>query len=829
MAKTRKQRPKRPSRPTRKPSPQRGDNTRAALDVRVLEQISAGAPLDQTLETICLGMEAMSDGMRASVLLLEDGVRVRHGAAPRLPEAWTTWVDGRAIGPNEGSCGTAAFKKQAVIASDIATDPRWAKYRDAALKFGLRAGWSIPFFDGDGNVLGTFAMYYDRPRTPTVTQLGLAEHAGHLASVAVQRHRQQAAIRQTEETARLIIDQALDANVVIDAGGLVCGWNARATAMFGWTAEEATSQPLAELIIPPRLRREHQNGLRRFVETGRGTIIGRRVEMPAVHRDGRELRVVLAITPVRRGEQTVYSAFIEDVTESHRTALALRESERHLALIYDHVADVLFELQVEDGGYRFISVNPAFLSVTGLAREQVVGKFVHELLPEPSRSLATGKYEEALRTRSTVRWEELTNFPAGPRLGEVTVTPVFGSQGRPTVLIGSVRDLTSRRQMENEVRQLQKLEAIGRLSGGIAHDFNNILAVILGVGNMLLKDVADADVRAQLEEIMEAGRRGATLTRQFLAFARKQVLQPQPLDLSATVRELAGIMKRLLRADITMELRLADHPGTVMGDPSQIEQVLMNLVVNARDAMPDGGTLTIETADLDLDEATAAHLVATPGPTVQLTVTDTGMGMTDETRRRLFEPFFTTKEAGKGTGLGLATVYGIVKQSGGAIDVASAPGAGASFRLYFPRSTETPAAKAERMGQRDSLGRGLAGLNILLVEDEPALRSAFSRMLTRLKCRVTIAANGADALEIVERGEITPDLLITDTVIPGISGNELARKLSAALPNLKVLRMSGYADPEISKADLSGSLGSFVQKPFTLPELAKAVQNAVNR
>lgn len=825
MAKTRKQRPKRPSR-SRKSVPQRGATSRAALDVRVLEQISAGVPLEHILETICLGMEGMAEGMRASVLLLEDGVRVRHGAAPHLPAEWTAWIDGRAIGPNEGSCGTAAFRKQPVIASDIATDPRWTKYRDAALKFGLHASWSIPFFDAQGNVLGTFAMYYDRPRTPTVTQLGLAEHAGHLASVAVQRHRAQAAIVESEETARLILDQALDANVVMDAAGLVRGWNARAVAMFGWSADEAIGRPLAELIIPPRLRREHTNGLKRIVETGRGTIVGRRVEMPALHRDGRELRVVLAITPLRRAEGTMFSAFIEDVTESHRTAAALRESERHLALIYDHVADVLFELQVEDGGYRFISVNPAFRSVTGLEREQVVGKFVHELLPEPSRSIAIEKYEEALRTRGTVRWEELTNFPAGPRLGEVTVTPVFGSQGRPTVLIGSVRDLTARRQMENEVRQLQKLEAIGRLSGGIAHDFNNILAVILGVGHMLLKDVSDADLRTQIEEIMEAGRRGATLTRQFLAFARKQVLQPQPLDLSATVRELSGIMKRLLRADITMELRLAEHPATIMGDPSQIEQVLMNLVVNARDAMPDGGRLIIETADVDLDEAAAAQLVATPGPSVRLTVTDNGAGMTDETRRRLFEPFFTTKEAGKGTGLGLATVYGIVKQSGGAIDVESVPGQGASFRLYFPRSTVTAGAKTDR-SPRDSWGRGLEGLNILLVEDEPALRNAFSRMLARLKCRVTIAANGADALEIVERGEIKPDLLITDTVIPGIGGNELARRLTRALPQLKVLRMSGYADPEISKAESSEAPGAFVQKPFTLPELAQAVEQAM--
>ena len=824
MPKTRKQGPRSAS---RKKSPRHDSTSRADLDVRVLEQISAGVPLPQVLDTIAQGIESLSEGMRASILLVEDGVRVRHGAAPSLPDEWIRWIDGREIGPDEGACGTAAWRKTTVVSSDIATDPRWAKYRDAALKHGMRAAWSIPFFDADGDVLGTFAMYYGKPRTPTVSQLALAEHAGHLAAVAVQRHRQTAAIAESEATARLIIDQALDANVVMDAGGIVRGWNARAVAMFGWTVEEAVGRPLADLIIPPRLRESHESGLKRFTETGRGTIVGRRVEMPALHRDGRELRVVLAITPIRRGDRFTFSAFIEDVTETHRTAAALREREQHLALIYDHVADVLFELQVEPEGYRFTSVNPAFVQVTGVPRAAVLGKFVHDVIPEPSRSLAEGKYAEAIRTRHTVRWEEVTTFPAGTRLGEVTVTPVFDPQGRATHLIGSVRDLTERRQMETEVRQLQKLEAIGRLSGGIAHDFNNILAVILGVGNLLLRDVSDPELLQQLEEIVEAGRRGATLTRQFLAFARKQVLQPQPLDLSATVRDLAGMLRRLLRADITLDLRLAEHPPTVMGDPSQVEQVLLNLVVNARDAMPDGGTLVIETAEVDLDAPSATHLAIVPGRAVRLTVTDTGTGMSEETKRRIFEPFFTTKEAGKGTGLGLATVYGIIKQSGAAIEVDSALGRGTSFRIHFPHSGAEPGAGAERIGPRESLGRGLEGLEVLLVEDEPALRSAFSRMLARLKCRTTTAGTGAEALELVERGAVVPDLLITDTVIPGISGTELARRLVAALPKLKVLRMSGYADPEISRSE-SDQLGTFLQKPFTLPELAQSVQRALD-
>jgi len=801
---------------------------RAALDVRVLELIAAGAPLPEILETIVLGMEAETAGMRGSVLLLEDGVRVRHGAAPHLPDRWIREVDGREIGPREGSCGTAAWTRKPAIASDIATDPRWLKYRDVALACGLSACWSVPFFGADGQVLGTFAQYYRRRRKPTARELARAKHAGHLAAIAVQRHRNEVAVRESEATARMIVDHALDANVVIDTSGVITAWNPRATALFGWTAAEAVGRSLSSLIVPPGLAGEHENGLRRFAETGEGTILGRRVEMQARHRDGRTLHVVLAITPIRRGDRTMFSAFIEDVTDTRRTAEALRESQRHLALVYDHVADVLFELQVEPAGFRFSSVNPAFLKSTGLPAAAVLGRFVHEVIPEPSRGVVLERYTEAIRTRQTVRWEEVTAYPTGTRVGDVAVTPVFDAQGNVTHLIGSVRDLTERRQMENEVRQLQKLEAIGRLSGGIAHDFNNILAVILGVGNLLTRDLEDPAHKAQLEEMLAAGQRGAKLTRQFLAFARKQVLQPKPLDLSETVRELEPLIARLLRADITLDLKLRQGLRPVLGDPSQLEQVVMNLAVNARDAMPRGGTLTIQVDEVPVDDRAAERLGITPGVAARLTVIDTGEGMTAETRRRIFEPFFTTKEPGKGTGLGLATVYGIVKQSGGAIDVESAPGQGATFRIILPLADEHAVAARERGTQRDSWGRGLAGTKILLVEDEPALRAAFSRMLERLNCEVAVAANGEEALALVENGKVSPDLLITDTVIPGLSGTELARRLTAAHPGLKVLRMSGYADPEINKAEDHPAPGTFLQKPFTIPEFAEGVQRALN-
>ena len=790
---------------------------------RVLEMVAAGAPLGETLETLSRIFEALSDGMLASILLLEDGVRVRHAAAPSLPESWTRLVDGQPIGPNQGSCGTAAFLKTPIVAADILTDARWVKYRDAALSHGLRACWAVPILGPDQAVLGTFALYYSEPRQPTPRLLELATHASHLAAVAIQHHRQAMATQESETRARLIVENALDANVLIDSDGIVTGWTGRATAMFGWTREEAIGRRLAQLIIPERFRAQHELGLRRYQESGEGPILNRRLEISALHRDGHEFPVELAVTPIKRADRTIFSAFIQDLTPSRQAAQALRESQEHLSLVYEHVADVLFQLSIEPDGYRFVSINPAFCETTGLAADRVIGKRIEDVIPEPSRTVVLEHYAEAVRSRKTVRWEESTAYPAGVKHGDVAITPVFDAHGNPRYLIGSVHDVTDRKRMESEVRQLQKLEAIGRLSGGIAHDFNNILGVIIGVGQMLLETVEDAAQRSQVEEIVRAGERGAKLTRQFLAFGRKQMLQAEVLDLNTVVRNLESMLRRLIREDISLVTRLAPGLWRVEADPGQIEQVLLNLSVNARDAMPDGGTVVIETANVELDQDFVAfHSGAVAGPFAQLTVSDQGIGMDEETQKRIFEPFFTTKDPGAGSGLGLATVYGIVKQSGGYIWVESRPGAGSRFMVCLPRSATTaaegPLAELPR-GARPGSGC----INVLLVEDEPALRRAFQRMLKRPDYRITVVGNGEDALAAVRSGGLTPDLLVTDMVMPGMSGSELVERLRALQPGLKVLPMSGYVDQSMVRRGVLPPGTPFLQKPFTASELTSAI------
>ncbi|MEN8142998.1 MAG: response regulator [Thermodesulfobacteriota bacterium] len=381
---------------------------------------------------------------------------------------------------------------------------------------------------------------------------------------------------------------------------------------------------------------------------------------------------------------------------------------------------------------------------------------------------------------------------------------------------------------EEALIQAQKLESIGQLAGGVAHDFNNLLMVILGYGeNLRQKLPNDQALLGDLDEIIEAGKRASGLTRQLLAFSRKQSLKPRVVNLNQIIADLEKMLRRMIGEDLDLVTVPADDLWRVIADPGQIEQVIMNLAVNARDAMPHGGSLRIETANVELTEEMAENYISiNAGSHVMLAISDSGCGMDEETCNRIFEPFFTTKELGKGTGLGLSTVYGIVKQSAGSIWVYSEPGQGTTFKIYLPRTT----TKTELLGPKSVRPKSASGNgHILVVEDEPSLCSLFQKMLTNLGYRVTTATNGREALITVAEGGIQPDLLVTDVVMPGINGKELADNLLKIQPDLKVLYMSGYTE---STKPLHGILESncpFIQKPFSQEQLAAAVSELLNK
>jgi two-component system cell cycle sensor histidine kinase/response regulator CckA len=387
-------------------------------------------------------------------------------------------------------------------------------------------------------------------------------------------------------------------------------------------------------------------------------------------------------------------------------------------------------------------------------------------------------------------------------------------------------DISGRKGLEAQLRQAQKMEAVGRLAGGVAHDFNNLLTIIRTAAEFLVADLAQDDARrADAAEIRDAAARAAALTRQLLAFSRRQMLQERAVDVNAAVTELEPMIRRLVEENVAVVTRLAPSLDRIKVDPSQLEQVLLNLVVNARDAMPQGGTLLIETANVLLDDQyPKSHLTARPGPYVVLTVTDTGCGMDAATQSRLFEPFFTTKPVGQGTGLGLATVYGIVKQSGGNIWVYSEVGRGTTFKIYFPQyagADETPAAAA--VGSRPQADS--AGATILIVEDDAAVRNAVRRLLERHRYEVLEAANGGDALVVLAESPRPVDLVISDMVMPEMSGLQLRQQLRKLRPSLPVLLMSGYTEEAITRLAASGPLPTLIEKPFTVDGILAKVRD----
>jgi PAS domain S-box-containing protein len=400
-------------------------------------------------------------------------------------------------------------------------------------------------------------------------------------------------------------------------------------------------------------------------------------------------------------------------------------------------------------------------------------------------------------------------------------------EGRPTRIVGTHTDVTERRKLEEEFRQAQKLESVGRLAGGIAHDFNNLLTVINGYSDVLIDELGPGthtDVLKHLDGIRQAGERAASMTRQLLAFSRKQEAQTRMLHLNAVIREFDSLMRRLVNEDVTLEMDLQAQDDRILADPGQIHQVLMNLVVNARDAMPRGGTLRVGTADVTVSAGEGAEDPdVTTGPFVRLDVTDTGTGMTPEVRSRIFEPFFTTKERGKGTGLGLSTVYGIVRQAGGFVRVESEAGRGTTFRIFLPR-TNVATAAAEPMPALETL-RGTE--TILVVEDLEPVRMLAVDALKSRGFHVLEAPNGHAALRVAEafRGPI--HVLLTDVVMPGMDGKTLADKLLALRPDTKVILMSGYADDVMGSNDAREPGLAYIDKPFTLMALTAKVREVL--
>ena len=557
-------------------------------------------------------------------------------------------------------------------------------------------------------------------------------------------------------------------------------------------------------------------------------------ELEIVRPDGRHLWVRLIGEAVRNasGRTLTIHGAVQDITDRREARAALQDSDERFRSAFEQ-SMIGMSLTGFDG--RLFKVNAALCALVGWTEEELLSiNFADITHPDdlPENLLMLRELVAGLRPQ--YRMEKRFRRPDGSYVWvDLCVSLVPESGGRAPYVVAQISDISARRaaedalrDREDEIRHLQKMEAVGRLAGGVAHDFNNLLTVINVHNAFLLESLDETDVRREdAEAIGKAGIRAAGLTRQLLAFSRKQILKPMVLDVNAIVRESHRMLRRLLGDDIEIDTILADDLGRVVADASQIDQVLMNLALNARDAMPDGGQLTIATRSVTVtDGDTASPRVIPAGDYALIEVTDTGTGMDVSTQARAFEPFFTTKEQGKGTGLGLATVYGIVTQSAGHVVLKSAPGVGTTFEVYLPVASGTEGA----VGRRVATDAPLRGAEtVLLVEDEPAVRAIARRLLERQGYRVLEAANGADALSIAAGYGSRIHLVISDAVMPGMSGAEVTRRLQEERPGIKVLLMSGYTADEVMRRGIVSASVPFVQKPFVLAEFAQAVRDAI--
>ena len=897
----------------------------------ILESIAMGKPLPEVLEQIVLLIERQGDGMLCSILLLDrESGRVHHGAAPHLPHEFNQQIDGAPIGPQEGSCGAAAYLRRSVIIDDIASHPNWVNYRHLALPYGLRSCWSTPILSAHrAEVLGTFAMYYKEPRTPSARERHWVDRAAYLASIAISRDLAEKTARRADARYRQIVDTAYEGVWLLDAEGRTLFVNGRTARMLGHEPDELLGRPMTDFV------EESGRAAARGLVGQRLKTTSDQVELPLRRKDGSSFWALVCGSPIRDEKQVVVGALgmitdiseikqteealrrseaefrvvfesaalgmalvdgagqvvranpalqqflgrpeaeiaghtlaqlchpddrraaldlyptlterdsyqtetrflckdgapvwgrltaslvrtsagmarstivmVEDVTERRRMEEAVRASERLRTLMYGAVSDILFYLSVEPGTvYRFLSVNPAFLRATGMAEDQIVGRKVDEVIPEPSRALVLRNYARAIEQRATVTWDEVTVYPAGTRYGEVTITPIFDGDGQCTNLLGTVHDvterkvseqrlaaqaalldkakdailvveldgtirywnkgaerlygwtsdeaigrrvrelihkdaatfdearrlmmeagewsgqlpqvnkagqpiiaevsatvirdeqgqphsvfaigtdITERRRLEAQIFHAQRLDSLGTLASGVAHDFNNLLAAILGNTALALRELPpDHPVREVMLEVEVAGERGADLVKRLLTFSRREAPARQPLKLQPLVDEALRLLRASLPRAFRLETNLSPDAPEILADPTQIHQIVMNLGTNAAHAIDGiGGTIDVKVERVVLEHPLDTRSATLrPGTYARLVVADSGCGMEPATLERIFDPFYTTKGPGRGTGLGLSVVDGIVGNHDGGIVVRSAPGQGTEFSVYFP-------------------------------------------------------------------------------------------------------------------------------------------------
>ena len=633
-----------------------------------------------------------------------------------------------------------------------------------------------------------------------------------------------------------ILEAIPDAVAAVNQQGVIIQVNSQTEALFGYTRDELIGQKV-EILVPDRQRPQHHLHREQFHRQPKIRRMGSGLDLYGRRREGSEFPVEISLSPVATADGTMVLSVIRDISDRKRVAdelrsvneeldrrksRELRDSQNRLALIVDSSQDAIIGKTL-DGIVTHWNQGAEY--IYGYTAQEMIGRPISVLAPN-ERVDEIPAILDKIRLGQRVDYFESVRVTKDKRNLNVSisVSPIYDTDGQVVGASTIARNITSQKKIEEQLRQSQKMEAVGRLAGGVAHDFNNLLGIVTACSE-LLRHRVDAESGEYLDNISEAAKRGAALTRQLLAFSRRQPVQTQLLDLNDRLRAVSKLLRPLMGDDVEIVLLPRSTTAIVEADPGQLDQVVMNLAVNARDAMLRGGKLVVETGVFDCDESFAReHPAMHVGRYVMLAVSDTGHGMDEATRSRVFEPFFTTKETGKGTGLGLATVYGIVKQSKGYVWVYSEPGHGTTFKIYLPSAeyklNTSPAAQTEKLPPRRE------GVTILLVEDDVVMRRLTRKMLEGHGYNVLEAEDGKRALEVIQSHNAPIDLVLTDVVMKEVNGPELVLRLIESHPAMKVVYMSGYTGELVVTQGPDSGI-RLLEKPFTRANLLKTLDLAM--
>jgi PAS domain S-box-containing protein len=636
-----------------------------------------------------------------------------------------------------------------------------------------------------------------------------------------------------------LLETLPDSIVAVDREGTIVQVNSQAQGLFGYSRDELIGQKV-EMLVPEGYRHKHHHHRENYAEAPKTRRMGAELDLYGRRRNGTEFPVEISLSPVSAENGTFVLSAIRDISDRKRIAEELRRANEELhrrtaeqlgeyrsklALIIDSSEDAILSKELNG---IITSWNRGAEHIYGYTAEEVIGKHISLLTPSDRPDEIPEILKKIAKGESIEQYESVRVTKDGRHLNvSISVSPLRGASGEIIGASAIARDITAQKRAEGQLRQAQKMEAIGRLAGGVAHDFNNVLAIINACREFLRDRIpTTADSSIYVDNIKKATERGSMLTKQLLAFSRTSAIQPRVLDLNERLKDISKLIRPLMGDDVEVLVATKSPSAVVEADPGQLDQIVINLAVNARDAMPRGGKLILETGAVRFDEDFAdQHQTMGAGKYVVLAVSDTGTGMDEDTISRIFEPFFTTKEVGKGTGLGLATVYGIVKQSSGHILVYSEPGHGTTFKIYLPSADHKVGVGSK--SEPETISPKREGITILLVEDDEIMRSLTRQLLQEHGYTVVEANDGKSALEWVQSHPVQIDLLLTDVVMRRMSGPELVERLDASHPTLKVIYMSGYTGELMAEREVLKRGITLLEKPFTRTALLNTIHTTL--